>query len=326
MTEETGLAFSGGGIRSAAFCSGVLRRLLQRNTKIDCLSCVSGGGYTGTAYLDWKYRHEKKDDPKWHREFFDHMEEKAGYFCQWNTWREGIGDTIILFLLVLVVTFIAPIVIYGSYACPIAFIIDFLFGKLLRGEVDCDDVAATHSRRNDPSTQSAADQNATTQAIREHCFDRQGTDGTHTIILFSVLFALFILFLVLSKRCSRKRWYYPPISFILTALIALLALTFFPFAIHDFLITIPIWTQYLLVFIGVMVWFFLPLLRSKTSYVLLIYFYSYVTYWKVYEAGLLGIKFSGELFNRLLFVSGFALWIVPFLSVSHKRLVHVYNR
>jgi len=47
--DGNGLAFSGGGIRSAAFCSGVLRRLLQRNTKIDYLSCVSGGGYTGTA-------------------------------------------------------------------------------------------------------------------------------------------------------------------------------------------------------------------------------------------------------------------------------------
>ncbi|PFX19869.1 hypothetical protein AWC38_SpisGene15708 [Stylophora pistillata] len=47
MADETGLAFSGGGIQSAALCSGVLRRLLQRKAKIDYLSCVSGGGYTG---------------------------------------------------------------------------------------------------------------------------------------------------------------------------------------------------------------------------------------------------------------------------------------
>ena len=57
---NTGLAFSGGGIRSAAFCSGVLRRLLERGVEVDNLSCVSGGGYTGTAYLDWKYREETK--------------------------------------------------------------------------------------------------------------------------------------------------------------------------------------------------------------------------------------------------------------------------
>ena len=37
---ETGVAFSGGGIRSAALCSGVLRRLLQVRAKIHYLSCV----------------------------------------------------------------------------------------------------------------------------------------------------------------------------------------------------------------------------------------------------------------------------------------------
>ena len=59
-SNKTGLAFSGGGIRSAALCSGVLRRLLKDNAKVDYLSCVSGGGYTGTSFLDWKYRKEKK--------------------------------------------------------------------------------------------------------------------------------------------------------------------------------------------------------------------------------------------------------------------------
>ena len=44
-SNETGLAFSGGGIRSAALCSGVLRRLLRDNAEVDYLSCVSGGGY-----------------------------------------------------------------------------------------------------------------------------------------------------------------------------------------------------------------------------------------------------------------------------------------
>ena len=49
-----GLSFSGGGVRSAAFCSGVLRRLLQKEVRIDYLSCVSGGSYTGSAYVDGK--------------------------------------------------------------------------------------------------------------------------------------------------------------------------------------------------------------------------------------------------------------------------------
>ena len=115
-TGQVGLAFSGGGIRSAAFCSGVLRRLLQRNVQVDYLSCVSGGGYTGTAFLDWKYREENregedhKDSGEWHRRFFRHMRERAGYFCNWEKPVEGIRDTAILVCLVLLVNFIGPIV------------------------------------------------------------------------------------------------------------------------------------------------------------------------------------------------------------------------
>jgi predicted acylesterase/phospholipase RssA len=45
----TGLALSGGGIRSASFCLGVLQALHAGKIlhKIDYLSTVSGGGYIG---------------------------------------------------------------------------------------------------------------------------------------------------------------------------------------------------------------------------------------------------------------------------------------
>ena len=110
----TGLAFSGGGIRSAALCSGVLRRLLQRNTKNDYLSCVSGGGYTGKAYLDWKYRHGKKDAPQWHQKFFDRMGENTGLMCNWRSPVYGILDTIVLISLMLLVSVIMPCIVWGS--------------------------------------------------------------------------------------------------------------------------------------------------------------------------------------------------------------------
>ncbi|KAL9973415.1 hypothetical protein ACROYT_G019873 [Oculina patagonica] len=143
---ETGLAFSGGGIRSAAFCSGVLRRLLQRKTKIDYLSCVSGGGYTGTAYLDWKYRHGKKDDPKWHQEFFDHMRERVGYMCNWQKPLQGIFDTIILLSLMFFVSVAMPIIVWGCNICPSAYAIDFIFGDLLRAENEaCEDDTGTRA-------------------------------------------------------------------------------------------------------------------------------------------------------------------------------------
>ena len=299
-----GLAFSGGGIRSAALCSGVLRRLLDKKVEVDYLSCVSGGGYTGTAYLDWKYRNGKRDDEKWHKVFFDHMRDRAGYFCRWEDPLEGVVSTMILLCLFLLITVIMPIIMYGSYAFPIAFIIDLLFGEILQVNVD-------------------SGKNGT------HCPDRQGTDDSNhrdTIILFSVLFVLSVVFYGLARMCSRRKRYSTPLCFIHTTLIFFLVLTFLPFVAHNFLIKIPPWTQYPLVFIGIMVWFFLPLLRSKTSSVLIIYFYSYAIYWKVYRAAFFSIEFSQERFNKLLGVSGFALWIVPLLYASRKRLLHVYNR
>jgi patatin-like phospholipase len=63
-----GLALSGGGIRSAAFCLGVLQALDRTKVlpKIDYLSTVSGGGYIGcslTACLDKSIRNEGWDFP-----------------------------------------------------------------------------------------------------------------------------------------------------------------------------------------------------------------------------------------------------------------------
>jgi hypothetical protein len=57
----TGLALSGGGIRSATFCLGVLEELEQRGARglFDYLSTVSGGGYIGSwwsAYLSRRQR------------------------------------------------------------------------------------------------------------------------------------------------------------------------------------------------------------------------------------------------------------------------------
>lgn len=50
-SEVVGLALSGGGIRSAAFCLGALQALYAHKVldKIDYMSTVSGGGYIGTA-------------------------------------------------------------------------------------------------------------------------------------------------------------------------------------------------------------------------------------------------------------------------------------
>ncbi len=69
-----GLAFSGGGIRSATFNLGVLQALAQLEILpcIDYLSTVSGGGYIGSWFLAWLKRAEssqvmKQLDPDWNK-------------------------------------------------------------------------------------------------------------------------------------------------------------------------------------------------------------------------------------------------------------------
>ena len=51
VIEAVGLALSGGGVRSAAFCLGVLQAMGQKDLfrRIDYLSTVSGGGYIGSS-------------------------------------------------------------------------------------------------------------------------------------------------------------------------------------------------------------------------------------------------------------------------------------
>lgn len=228
----------------------------------------------------------------------------------------------ILSSLVIAVTFLQPLIIWGSYACPVAFMIDLLFGKYLREKLDCDAVTAAALEASNKTGAGLSE----VQAIREHCLDRQGTDGIYTVILFAVLFILFNTFYVLVRlnRFSPVQSLFSRLS--LYTFGAFLALTFIPFSIHDFFYRIPLWAKILFVPVGVIVWLVLPLLRNKTSYVLIIFFYSYVTHWKVYEGQELGIAFPHKLFKRLLFASGFVLWIVPLVAATHARLVHIYNR
>ena len=56
----TGLAFSGGGIRSATFALGILQGLARLNllSRFDYLSTVSGGGYIGSWLAAW-VKHER---------------------------------------------------------------------------------------------------------------------------------------------------------------------------------------------------------------------------------------------------------------------------
>ena len=138
-----GVSFSGGGTRSAAFCSGVLRRLLQKEVQIDYLSCVSGGGCSGSAYVDWKYRHGKKDNKKWLQEYFNHLRENAGLVYNFQKLCRGFAEFVVICAMILFVSVVAPFILWGSYAYPLAFVIDYVFGDVLRGGTrSCQEVAS----------------------------------------------------------------------------------------------------------------------------------------------------------------------------------------
>ena len=138
-----GVSFSGGGTRSAAFCSGVLRRLLQKEVQIDYLSCVSGGGCFGSAYVGWKYRHGKKDNKKWHQEYFNYLRENAGLVCNFQKPCRGFAEFVVICAMILFVSVIAPFILWGSYAYPLAFVIDYVFGDVLSGGTrSCQEVAS----------------------------------------------------------------------------------------------------------------------------------------------------------------------------------------
>ncbi|HEV2047008.1 MAG TPA: patatin-like phospholipase family protein [Chthoniobacterales bacterium] len=69
--DRVGLAFSGGGIRSATFNLGVLKGLhdLKVLKHVDYLSTVSGGGYIGAWWTAWRARVGKKFPTEDLREF-----------------------------------------------------------------------------------------------------------------------------------------------------------------------------------------------------------------------------------------------------------------
>ncbi len=76
--QSVAFAFSGGGIRSAAQCAGVLEAYADADSKnpenIKIVSCVSGGGYLGSALID----HQTYQPSFEWKKFFKHFRKNHG--------------------------------------------------------------------------------------------------------------------------------------------------------------------------------------------------------------------------------------------------------
>ena len=92
--------------------------------------------------LTWteKYRHDQKDDKRWHQEFFNHMRESIGLICNWRKPCQAIGELLVILAVILFVSLIVPVLMWMSMAYPLAFIIDSLFGEILGGGPPCPEV------------------------------------------------------------------------------------------------------------------------------------------------------------------------------------------
>ena len=131
-----GIAFSGGGIRSATFGLGVLEALKEKNLlqKIDYLSTVSGGGYIGSWLSANCHRQGnswiRKDDTEW-KESISQLRRNSNYLSpnlsllSADTWSMGtiwLRNTLLLQLMIvmgiasllLLPRILSPIIEFGS--------------------------------------------------------------------------------------------------------------------------------------------------------------------------------------------------------------------
>jgi len=300
-----GLAFSGGGARSAAFCSGVLRRLLQKKVKIDYLSCVSGGGYTGSAYMDWKYRHGKTDDKRWHREFFNHMRESIGIICNWRKPLQAVRELLIILAVILFVSLIVPALMWISITYPLAFVIDFLFGEILRGVPPCSEVMESKN------------------ITLDECYQEEDAAYLRQIALFLAPVFLALICLLLQKFIPKAKGFLKMLS---TFCAAFFALVFFPWFISDFLRHIPTWLNFAIAVPLFLIWISFPLIRSAATLMTGIYVSSFAIYWRVYKESVFEWGYKDRSFDLLLGLATLLHWIIPLLVIIQQRLVHVYVR
>ena len=305
--KTTGIAFSGGGIRSAAFCSGALRRMLQDEVPLEYLSCVSGGGYTGAAFLDWKKR---RTDQNWQQHFFEKMRDNAGYMCNWQKPGWGICQSIYFTFLLIFVVIILPCVLWLPYAFPVAVFVDVIFGGILRENSTC------------PPSVSMGDK---TSFLILELYDDCQTPGRR-VALFVTTFALWVFFFILSriKYLIKCRNLFRLLS-ILNGLA--LALTFFPWVAHDFLWPLRTGIKVLVFIIFLVLPFFFPIVRNFAAIFLFFYAYTLVVSWRVFKAELFGVlPYSDEVFYPILIGCAITIVLFPFIGPIHQSFFNICYR
>ena len=311
--KTTGIAFSGGGIRSAAFCSGALRRLLQDGVPLEYLSCVSGGGFTGAAFMDWKYRQETNicnNKKKWHNEFFERMRANAGYLCNWQNPILGMFQSIQLIVVVLFVVCILPCTLWLPYALPVATAVDFLFGEILR-----ENCTSSHGVQQDASS------SVVMMKLYNGC-----QPPVNQLLLFTITATVSLACYMLSRRRNLVR-YKGPLKLLSTLSGLVFAFTVFPWIARDILWPSKTWVRFLIFFISLVFPIFFPVLRKSAGLCLRSYVYTYVLSWKVFKVKLMGtVAYSDDVFYPVLMVCALSFIFFPVIRSLQQSLFNVYYR
>lgn len=327
---KVGVAFSGGGIRSAAFCSGVLRRLLQKSVPVDWLSCVSGGGYCGASYLEWKFHHNGEDNARWHKQFFENMRKRCGIICDWTNPLRGICDTIILLNLLCFVVVVIPVVNIGAPSFPVAFIVDYLVGDVLRKGFICPD-SETKSFNTSVQLQNNPGLNETVEKISNRTGNKECVpfpdEGLYfTYLLYTFLALATAVFYIATVLLDPKGFLHNKTRFLFSAFLVSFVFTFTPWLIEEYISVIPRSTSIGLFFLGILLWMVIPFLRDRIFWAVLVYVYSYIIKWRVYKTNVLGIEYHDRHFDLALWTCTILLWVSPYFYALQRVAVQTYNR
>ena len=313
--DGTGVAFSGGGIRSAAFSSGVLRRLLQKKISIDYMSCVSGGGYTGTAYVEWKYRKGGDDDPEWHENFFNQMRENANAYCSWKNLLSACIDILSILALVICVVVVLSALIWIPIAFPLAYMVDYIFGNMLRSGFICRSDALFNS--------TIILQKNNTNIGKMNCFQAKEKSTQGQIIFYAAFLICAVVSLVLTRCETRMQLIFKVVTSILSII---LAFTFLPWFFEVYLTTVPNWMRVIVLILGVIIWMGIPHFKATAAWSLLFFLYSYVIKFAVFKNPVLGVTYDELLFNSVTWACSVLFLFAPFLRIFQQSCLRNFYR
>ena len=315
--DGIGVAFSGGGIRSAAFASGVLRRLLQKKIPIEYMSCVSGGGYTGTAYVEWKYRNGGVDDPEWHEKFFNQMRENANAECNWGNPLNGCINTLGVIALIVAVVFAIPALIWIPMAFPLAYLVNYFFGDMLRSGFICRGDALFNTTTIVPKYNNMS-------ASHTNCFQtRDKSIESQFIFYFAILISIAVCFGLKRGVGTQLQHFFRLATSVLAVI---LAFTFLPWYFEVYLTLVPNWIRILALILGVLLWMGIPPLRASAAWSLLFFLYSYVIKLAVYRHEMLGVAYSDELFDIVTWICSGLYLFAPLLRISQQSCIRGFYR